>query len=79
MDIKIHKIGREALLFTPYNAEFIAAVKNIGGAHWDREHRAWSIPAEAIEQARDIMRRARRLGRSRGLGLRRRERPPVGG
>ena len=57
MDIKIHKIDREALLFTPYNAEFIAAVKNIGGAHWDREHRAWSIPAEAIEQARDIMRR----------------------
>lgn len=57
MDIKIHKIGREALLFTPYNAEFIAAVKNIGGAHWDREHRAWSIPSEAIDQARDIMRR----------------------
>lgn len=57
MDIKIHKIGREALLFTPYNAEFIAAVKNIGGARWDKEHRAWSIPSEAIDQARDIMRR----------------------
>lgn len=57
MDIKIHKIGREALLFTPYNAEFVSAIKNIGGAHWDKERRAWSIPSEAIEQARDIMRR----------------------
>lgn len=57
MTIKINTIDDRAYLETPYNANFVAAVKQIGGARWDRDRRAWSIPAEAIDQAREIMRR----------------------
>lgn len=57
MTIKINTIDDRAYLETPYNANFVAAVKQIGGASWDRSRRAWSIPAEAIDQAREIMRR----------------------
>ena len=46
-----------AYLSTPYNANFVAAIKRIGGARWDRDRRVWAIPAEAIDQAREIMRR----------------------
>ena len=57
MNIRIENTGKISLLYTPYNAEFVAAVKNIGGARWNREYRAWAIPTDAVEQAREIMRR----------------------
>lgn len=57
MTIKITTIEDRAYLETPYNANFVAAIKRIGGASWDRDRRAWCIPAEAIDQAREIMRR----------------------
>lgn len=56
MTIKIHTINDRAYLETPYNANFVAAIKRIGGAQWDRDRRAWCIPANAIDQAREIMR-----------------------
>lgn len=57
MTIKITTNDDRAYLETPYNANFVAAVKQIGGANWDRDRRAWAIPADAIDQAREIMRR----------------------
>lgn len=57
MTIKINTIEDRAYLETPYNANFVAAIKRIGGASWDRDRRAWCIPADAIDQAREIMRR----------------------
>lgn len=57
MTIKINTIDDRAYLETPYNANFVAAIKRIGGAQWDRDRRAWCIPADAIDQAREIMRR----------------------
>lgn len=56
MIIKINTINDRAYLETPYNADFVAAIKGIGGARWDRDRRAWSIPEESVEQARAIMR-----------------------
>ena len=57
MTIKITTESNTAYLSTPYNADFVAAIKQIGGATWDRDRRAWAIPADAIDQAREIMRR----------------------
>lgn len=55
--MKIEIVDTEAYIYTPYNAEFVKAVKGIGGARWNREKSAWTIPAECAEQAREIMRR----------------------
>ena len=57
MDIRIENSDKKAFLYAPYNKEFVDAIKNVGGARWDSEKRAWAIPVEAVEQARDIMRR----------------------
>ena len=46
-----------AFLYTPYNPNFVAAIKKIGGARWNSSERAWTIPAYAIEDARTIMRK----------------------
>ena len=47
--------GDEAYLYTPYNNKFVSAIKGIGGAYWDRDSRAWVIPADMLDQARKIM------------------------
>lgn len=54
--MKIEVLNEKAYVITPYNADFIKAIKGIGGARWNREHSAWEIPANSIEQAREIMR-----------------------
>lgn len=46
----------QALLYTPYNADFVRRIKSIGGARWDAKNRVWRIPATAVDQARQIMR-----------------------
>lgn len=57
MNIKVTIVKNQALIESPYNADFVQAIKRIGGAKWDRAHRAWCIPAESVDQAREIMRR----------------------
>lgn len=57
MSIKIDIIDDRAIITSPYNADFISAIKRIGGASWDRARKVWSIPADTVEQAREIMRR----------------------
>lgn len=56
MNIKINIDGDRALLTTPYNADFVTKVKGIGGAKWNGAVKAWSIPADAVDVAREIMR-----------------------
>lgn len=55
--IKIEMAGEKANLYTPYNSEFVKAIKGVGGARWNRDKRAWTIPAESIDVAREIMER----------------------
>lgn len=56
MNIKIAKTSGDRInVYTPYNSDFVARVKNAGG-RWDSETKCWSIPAEALEVVRAIMR-----------------------
>lgn len=55
--IKIEIVDTKAYIYTPYNAEFVKAIKGIGGARWNRDKSAWAIPADCADQAREIMRR----------------------
>lgn len=53
IEVKIN--GDTAFLRTPYNAGFISAVKQIGGAHWTGT--SWEIPANMLDNARSMMMR----------------------
>lgn len=53
--MKIEISGGKANIFTPYNAEFVKRIKGIGGAKWNGAEKCWTIPAEAVDSARDIM------------------------
>lgn len=54
-DIKIEKSQGKIYVQTPYNAEFIAKVKNIGGAKWDRYEKAWVLDEDYIEDVRMVL------------------------
>lgn len=54
--MKIITENEQALLYTPYNPDFVRRVKTIGGARWDAKNRVWRIPVEAVDRARQIMR-----------------------
>lgn len=53
--MKIEINGSKALVYTPYNKEFVSQIKGIGNARWDSAKRAWSVPAECVDQVREIM------------------------
>ena len=55
MNITTKIKGDEAYLYTPYNNKFVSAIKGIGGAYWDRDEKAWVVPANMLDQAREIM------------------------
>lgn len=55
--IKVEIENEKANVYTPYNSDFVKAIKGIGGARWNRDKRAWSIPAESVNVAREIMER----------------------
>jgi hypothetical protein len=47
--------GKRLLVVTPYNAEFVADVKDIGG-RWEAAKRAWSVDQRDEERVRDLVR-----------------------
>ena len=52
----IVKDGR-ASIYTPFNRDFVAAIKtNIGGRKWDADNKCWTVPEESLPQVRQIMR-----------------------
>ena len=53
MEIKVEN-GR-ANVKTPYNVDFVSKIKNVGGSKWEPERKCWSVPAESINQVREIM------------------------
>lgn len=55
--MKITIKDTDTYLDTPYNPEFVSAIKAIGGARWDANRREWRVPAACVDQAREIMRR----------------------
>lgn len=55
MKIKVN--GDRALVYTPYNRDFVSRIKSsVGGSRWDAEARAWSIPSASADAVREIMR-----------------------
>ena len=44
-----------AKVITPYNAEFVAKVKGIGGRKWNAAERCWEVPESEIETVRGYM------------------------
>ena len=55
-NIKVTIENGRAKVFTPFNRDFVAAIKsNIGGRKWDSDERCWTVPEEALPQVRQIM------------------------
>lgn len=52
--MKIVISDKDAKVCTPYNPDFVAKIKGIGGARWTGSY--WRIPKEAVDAARSIMR-----------------------
>lgn len=44
-----------AKVFTPYNKEFIAKIKTIGGARWNSIEKCWTVPETEIDLVRSFM------------------------
>lgn len=54
-DIKVAVKDGKAELYTPYSADFVKAIKALGGARWNASKRCWTISEDMLPQARDIM------------------------
>ena len=55
MDIKIKTEEGNVFLYTPYNPEFVSAIKRIGKARWNGSRGAWSVPRDYLDEARAII------------------------
>lgn len=55
-NIKVTIKDGRASVFTPFNRDFVAAIKsNIGGRKWDADNKCWTVPEESLPQVRQIM------------------------
>lgn len=54
-DIKVTIKDGKAELYTPYSADFVKAIKALGGARWNASKRCWTISEDMLPQAREIM------------------------
>ncbi len=57
MAMEIVITENSAFVFTPYNADFIAAIKKISGAKFMHDLGAWRVHAKSVESVRYIMRK----------------------
>lgn len=46
----------KAYVETPYNKEFVAKIKQIGGARWNGASRSWVVPEAEVDTVRTYMR-----------------------
>lgn len=53
-NVIIKNIKGHYLVATPYNAEYVTEVRNIGGK-WDRDHRVWIVPEDRESLLRNIL------------------------
>lgn len=57
MKIKVTQNEDISLIDSPYNGDFVSAIKKIGGAKWDKTKKVWKVPTESLPAVREIMRR----------------------
>lgn len=53
--MKIEIDNGRAYVYTPYNPDFVRAIKGIGGKKWEPNKGCWSVPDTAVSAAREIM------------------------
>lgn len=53
--MKIEIKNGMANVYTPYNSDFVKAIKGIGGAKWNGDGKYWSVPESAVGAVREIM------------------------
>lgn len=53
--MKIEINAGKANVFTPYNKDFVAKIKQIGGARWNGSARCWTVPEAEIDTVRAYM------------------------
>lgn len=44
-----------AMVYTPYNQDFVKKIKLVGGAKWDAENKCWIVPEKFVDIVREIM------------------------
>ena len=44
-----------AKVFTPYNSDFVAKIKKIGGRKWNSAEKCWEVPETEIDTVREYM------------------------
>lgn len=54
--MKIEINAGKANVFTPYNKDFVAKIKQIGGARWNGSARCWTVPEAEVDTVREYMR-----------------------
>ena len=54
-NIKVTIKDGRAKVFTPFNRDFVNAIRNIGGRKWDADDKCWTVPEEALPEVRKIM------------------------
>ena len=43
-NIKVTIKDGRASIYTPFNRDFVAAIRNVGGRKWDGENKCWTVP-----------------------------------
>ena len=43
-DVEIKVMGDRIILITPYNPDFVVAIKGVKGRRWDKETKVWTVP-----------------------------------
>ena len=54
-NIKVTIKDGMAKVFTPFNHDFVNAIRNVGGRKWDADDKCWTVPEEALPEVRKIM------------------------
>lgn len=54
--IRVENVGGKVEIYTPYNCDFIDALKaKVGGARWDAAKKCWTAPEEMLDAVRAIL------------------------
>lgn len=55
-EIQVKIKDEKAMLFTPYNMDFVKRIKQFSDARWDTRKKCWTINKENLDAARTVMR-----------------------
>lgn len=56
MAISIRVQNEKAYISSPYNRDFIDKIHSIGDAKWERDTKEWSVPADNLDDVKQMLR-----------------------